>query len=82
MSERLYMRESNVLRFERIRTSRDIATYPDRIYDLTILLRNLAVAGALTATWRHGLMTGGQSVVDCQHYSCYWHPGCGREVPR
>lgn len=53
-----------------------------RQFDIGILLRNLAVAGAMTATWRHGLMTGGQSVLDCQHYTCYWHPGCGREVPR
>lgn len=40
--------------------------------------RNLAIAGALCAAWRHGWVSerfAGGRIAD-------WHPGCGREVPR
>lgn len=52
-------------------------------YDLTILFRNLAVAGALCAAfytgaeceWRRGFRGDHSATLD-------WYPGCGREVPR
>lgn len=44
-------------------------------YDLSIFLRNVAVAGALCAAWKCGR---NDSTVFCG----YWLPGCGKEMPR
>lgn len=54
-------------------------------YDLTILLRNLAVAGALCAAFSDGEQKGYDDAAEGEGYSRSapdWHPGCGREVPR
>lgn len=51
-------------------------------YDLTILLRNLAVAGALCAAWIDGWKSRDDFGCSRSWPDGYWHPGCGREVPR
>lgn len=51
-------------------------------YDLTILLRNLAVAGALCAAWIDGWKSRDDFGCSRSWPYSHWHPGCAREVPR
>lgn len=50
-----------------------------RLSALGVLLRNLAVAGALCAAHDYGW--DAHSLYDDGDHR-HWHPGCGREVPR
>ena len=66
------------------RVNRDVERWFnfERDYDLTILLSNLAVAGALCAAWTDGWKSRDDFGCSRSWPDSYWHPGCGREVPR